>query len=209
MFFLNLLCLRWWCSLHLEVVVFFPFTFKQRGLTKPSACLVGVWNQRCVVSAHFLLPASVWKAAFDISHSSLFEKTKQSPAALFGNKLTHEPDDPPCRFFFFYRPVSKCFQGWWCNISPSLWALLKSRRACNSLWCVSTTLYRSKIMAGRRGWRGQRVGRPTSCALILISHFGIDKTFASAFLLKMYHLWKKDEKKKKRRGRPDQREWIC
>lgn len=39
-------------------------------------------------------PSSVWKAVFGISHSSLW-KDEQSPTALFGGKLTHEPDDPP------------------------------------------------------------------------------------------------------------------
>lgn len=95
--FWNLLCLRRWALFALGGCCYlFPFLPSNRGggLTKASAPLVGVLLSRL----HFLLlPASVWKAVSGISHSSLFEKTKQSPAALFGNKLTHEPDDPPPR----------------------------------------------------------------------------------------------------------------
>lgn len=89
--FLNLLCL------HSEFFFFFFLPWQNQPLVSSGFETSAVLFQLTCFS-----PASVWKGC--LWHFTLvpFEKTRQSPAALFGGKLTHEPDDPPSRFFFFF-----------------------------------------------------------------------------------------------------------
>lgn len=89
--FLNLLCL------HSEV---FFFT-----LTKPTARLVGVWNQRRVVSAHLLLPGKCVKRLSLAFHTRPFWKDEAKPRSFVRwqvNTRTWRSSLPLLLFFFFF-----------------------------------------------------------------------------------------------------------